>query len=304
MKIKSYIIFLVVVLFSILFIGYVYDILSEVTVNADLNLQSRKIETPIKLLLNGYLGAFFAFNYLGNINWLIIPLAIIYYLVAKPNLTRQHFAFIALIIAALLLIGLKGYFNPRYAFTLLPLFIFMVFDLTWKTVGLFNDKRLQYASLIVLIGLVGWNFYREAISVRFKKKVNEIIIESDDVVTSVTNEAEVADVMEFINDMSTTAYFLVDNAPEFYYHTSKKGHYYWNGDDFLYMKNGRTKLIEGKSLSEISDTLENDLDCKYIFSYSTYRGYNPKFDEYLSTECKLIASDKDYRQLYQIVHEN
>lgn len=304
MKIKSYLIFLAVAVASILFIGFIYEVLSEVTPGADLNLQARKIETTTKLILNGYLGAFFAFNYLGNISWLLIPLCVIYYLVAKSQLTRTHFAFITFLLFALLLIGLKGYFNPRYAFTLLPLFVFLVFEITWKTSKLLNNNFLRYTSLVFLIGLIGWNFYREAISVRFQKKVNEIIVESDEVIKSVEDDSEVADVMEFINKMNTTDYFLVDNAPEFYYHTSKKGHYYWNGDDFLYMENGRTKLMVGKSLSEISDTLQNELACKYIFSYSTYRGYNPKFDEYLSTECKLIASDKDYRQLYQIIHEN
>uniref|UniRef100_UPI00404B44D6 hypothetical protein n=1 Tax=Flavobacterium sp. TaxID=239 RepID=UPI00404B44D6 len=306
MKFKSYIIFLIVALVTVAFIWFIYDVLSQVTPGADLNLQARKIETTTKLILNGYLGAFFAFNYLGNINWLLIPLALIYYFVAKPKITRIHVAFIFLIVFALVLIGLKGFFNPRYAFTLLPLLVFLVFELTWKTSKLLNTPILRYASLVFLIGLISWNFYREAISIRFTQKVSEIMVESDDKATLVSNsnDAEVLDVMEFINDMSTTDYFLVDNAPEFYYHTSKKGHYYWNGDDLLYMKNGRTKLIEGKSLSEISDTLENDLSCKYIFSYSTYRGYNTRFDEYLSTKCKLIAFDKDYRQLYQIVHEN
>ena len=305
MKFRSYIIFLVVAIVTVLFIWFMYGLLSEVTPGADLNLQARKIETPTKLILNGYLGAFFAFNYLGNINWLLIPLALIYYFGAKPKITRIHVAFIFLIAFALILIGLKGFFNPRYAFTLLPLFVFLVFELTWKTSKLLNTPTLRYASLVFLIGLIGWNFYREVFSIRFTEKVSEILAEDKDIPTKNSNDVEVADVMEYVNEMKTSDIFLVDNAPEFYYHTSKKGHYYWNGDDFLYMKNGRSKLMEGKSLTEISDTLKNDLGCKYIFSYSTYRGYNLRFDEFLSKKCKLIASDKDYRQLYMIiVHEN
>lgn len=301
MKVKSYIIFLVVTLLSILFIGYIYDILSAVTPNGDLNLTARKIETPIKLWLNGYLGAFFAFNYLGNINWLIIPLALTYYIIAKPTLRREHFAFIGLISVALLLIGLKGYFNPRYAFTLLPLFVFLVFDLTWKMAGLSQSKILQYTSIVVLIGLVGWNFYRETFSIRFKEKVTEIVEEAPIVIEK--NTSEVEDVMEYLNAMKTTNYFLVDNAPEFYYHTSKKGRYYWNGDDFLYTEDGRSQLMEGKSFKEITAKLTKELDCKYIFSYSTYRGYNERFDDYLNSECKMIASDDKYRELYQIIYE-
>lgn len=303
MKIRSYIIFLVAAILSILFIGFIYDTLSEVTPGADLNLQARKIETPIKLWLNGYLGAFFAFNYLGNINWLMIPLAITYYLVAKPTVNRKHYAFVALIAFALMLIGLKGYFNPRYAFTLLPLFIFLVFDLMWRTVGLLKDKKLQYLSIVFLVGLISWNFYREAISIRFKEKVSDLVEDAPEEHVSQARSVDVDDVMEYINGLKSTNYFLVDNAPEFYYHTSKKGRYYWNGDDFLYMKDGRSKLMEGKSLKEITQKLTQELGCKYIFSYSTYRGYNPRFDEYLSSECKLIASDEDYRELYQIIYE-
>jgi hypothetical protein len=304
MKAKSYIYFFIIVLLSVVFIYFIYELLAVVTPGADLNLQARKIETPTKLFLNGYLGVFFAFNYLGNMNWLLIPMLPLYYILAKPKLKRSHYVFFIIVLFAVALIGFKGFFNPRYAFTLLPLFVFLVFELTWKTSKYFNNDKLRFASLAFLVCLAGWNFYQEALSIRFSEKLSQVIEVQSEKEINQNEGVEVEDVMVFINELETTDNYLIDNAPEFYYHTKKRGHYYWNGDDLLYLKDGRTKLLEGKSFDEVSMKLQKEMKCKYIFSYSTYRGYNPRFDKFLDERCKLIASDADYRQLYEIIYEN
>jgi len=118
----------------------------------DSNLIARGIETPAKLWLNGYLGLFFAFGYLGNINWLALP--VLMYLLLNIR-KRQHWeqALLLFFVMAILLVGVKGYFNRRYALTLLPLTISLVVYAGW----LLSEKYrlMPYLRILLFVLFAG-----------------------------------------------------------------------------------------------------------------------------------------------------
>jgi|688.fasta_scaffold64544_3 hypothetical protein len=118
----------------------------------DANLIARGIETPGKLWLNGYLGLFFAFGYMGNINWLALPV-LLYLLFSIRNRPHWQKALILFFVLAVCLVGLKGYFNRRYALTLLPMTLSLVVYATWRLSEHF--RLLPYMRLVLFIGLLG-----------------------------------------------------------------------------------------------------------------------------------------------------
>lgn len=118
----------------------------------DANLIARGIETPAKLWLNGYLGLFFAFGYLGNINWLALPV-LFYLLFTIRKRENWQQALIVFFVLAVLLVGVKGYFNRRYALTLLPITLSLVVYSVW----LISEKYrlLPYLRVVLFVALAG-----------------------------------------------------------------------------------------------------------------------------------------------------
>ena len=138
----KYIIFtLITVLISLLILSAVYSIIDKKTDNPSTPEkaaeQLKEIETPGKKWLNGYLGIFFRFKYLGNINWLIIPL-LIYFFLFKKKPQRWQMALIFAWLLTTLFIMIKGYTNYRYQFTLFPFTATIILLLLWE---LLKDKK-------------------------------------------------------------------------------------------------------------------------------------------------------------------
>jgi hypothetical protein len=138
---KNIIICLAAVLISILVLHLVYQIIDQ-RVREEIETKEEyigDIETTGKQWLNGHLGFFFRFKYLGNINWLIIPLLIWFFVSkARKKLERWQMALGFVWLFTVLLIAVKGYANPRYQLTLFPITSVMVLFLLWKFL---EDKK-------------------------------------------------------------------------------------------------------------------------------------------------------------------
>jgi hypothetical protein len=311
---KIYIYFSSFVILAIAIIALVYSEIEKVIPNADTNLAARNIESTTKLILNGYLGVFFGFKYLGNISWLVFPLGIIYYQICQPKLERKHWAMLFFFTISFLLIAAKGFFNPRYQLTLLPFLVFFVFYFLWNIFEKLENKPLKYIGSFIIIIIVFTNFYKEVLGERFTKKLKSVFdkenIENQIINDDIKNESFedlhqdifVEDVLIFMEEMDYSDYFLVNNLPDFYYKTSKKGHYYWCGDDDFYSSEGKKKIFTDKSSEEILKYFK-EINCDYIYTYESYVNYNKVFDEFLIQNCELIAKDKENKLLYQIIHE-
>lgn len=283
-------------------IALVYSLTSITVEDPDTNLAARNIETPYKLLLNGYLGLFFGFKYLGNINWLLLPLGLVYLIRNQFKLTKAKWALITFFFLAFCLIAVKGFFNFRYAFSLLPICIFTVFLLIDR---LAVNKATAAAYSYVLLAFTLFGFQNEFSSDRVKRKINEVFFSSE---SSVQDEVDpkanimVGDILQEISEREIEDWVLVNNQPDFYYHTRQKGLYYWSGDDFYFDQNGRAKLFGGRSDVEVLEVLKSRA-CTHVYTHLHYEGYNEDFDQFLITNCELILEDPRGRQLYKILYE-
>jgi len=141
--------------FVILFLCILYAVqLHNDKTITDINLIYRRIETPSKFLLNGYLGHFFNFKYLGNLNWLFIPLALYATLKLKYFNENWKKAVALAYLLSLLLISLKGYFNSRYQLTLLTITLPSTLFFIWlylKENQLLNYKFRVFFFLLFLV---------------------------------------------------------------------------------------------------------------------------------------------------------
>jgi|GEM_PF-6237599 len=120
--------FVLLVLLIIIGIGYhiysdSYEYLNTV------NNRIRGIDSPIKLWLNGYLGIFFRIKKFGFLPSLMIPILIVFLWNFHRRENWQKILFFVYILTAML-IGHFGYGNYRYAFTLYPATVVVIFLFT------------------------------------------------------------------------------------------------------------------------------------------------------------------------------
>jgi len=277
----------------------VYMLLTQKIPRADLNLESRGIESPIKLLLNGYLGLFFRFGMLGDINWIVSPAFIVFLFTVKPKFTREQKALVVVLFFSFALIALKGYFNSRYQYTLIPFALFFLFLFTWKIYTHFgNPYYLREIVLVFLLGLVMQFTYMTLFGSRAQEHIDRIFAGKKTAVVS--DHLEVDDVHPYIDSLPTNRTFLVNNYPNFYYYTHKKGHYYWCLDDFLYTKKGIRKIFDKRDQQQVKTFLLDSLNCAYIYTHKTYNDFSDRFKTFLKEECTLVVQDRDLTQLYKI----
>jgi hypothetical protein len=124
----------------------------------------------MKLWLNGYLGHFFAFAYLGNINWLAIPLIIFFAWKFKPWTNTQK-ALLFFYVLALILIGLKGFFNRRYPFTMLPFTIGFISLSVFYLIDRFKLSRFIPLFVLCILMVIFLNDARYSLGMFSGKKV-------------------------------------------------------------------------------------------------------------------------------------
>ncbi len=303
MKKRRFYFFLVVFLFLLVEVS-VYYFLNQNVDGVDKNLKERGIETIEKLYLNGYLGVLFGFKYSGNINWIILPLFVIYLIQKRFQISRVGGGMFLFLLLSMLLIGLKGYFNARYQYTLVLVIICLIMYLLWELRGILDNVSFRVIiGILVLFSFFNMSF--ELMGNRVKEKFNMVFgssIKNNDFNNSSLNNfdtIEVDNLLEYIESISTNKYFLVNNLPDFYYYTSKKGYYYWCGNDEYYSEEG-IKPLFNQDMEKVYYQLKK-MNCKYIYTYKLYFEYNKNFDLFIKKYCVLIAEDRDNRVLYKIL---
>lgn len=280
---------------------FIYGLLTSKTPHADVNLEARGIETPIKLILSGYLGLFFGFKYLGLVNWLVIPLFLLFIWIVKPVFSREQKAFLLLIVLSFGLIALKGYFNQRYQLTLVPLVFLFIFLFIWKIfTHLNNPFYLREITMIFILLNSAFYTYHLLYGPRVQEKIEQIFVENIPKPSIAENFKTVHELTDFVDSIEVTQAFLVNNLPDFYYHTNKKGLYYWCQDDFYYSGKGITRIFENRTDEEVLLYLKKNLNCHYIYTMEIYNKYSVRFEKFLNTYCTLIAKDRENKQLFVI----
>lgn len=160
---------------SIIFVVLVeilYFWLSRKIEGADVNLVRREIETSDKLALNGYLSHFFRFKHFGIMNLMVLPI-LLRDLLNFRKLKNWQKGFIFIYVTSLILIGVKGFFNPRYAMTIFPVTVgYLIFSL--HTI-LINKKFYRIAKLtpFYIIGIGVFFFIQQQVFDRLTNTFSE-----------------------------------------------------------------------------------------------------------------------------------
>jgi hypothetical protein len=277
----------------------------------DINLIYRRIETPTKLLLNGYLGHFFNFKYLGNLNWLIIPFGI--YAVVKLHFfdTPWKKALALSYLMALLLISVKGYFNSRYQLTLMPLTLPMAvlfLSLYIQENNLVKYKFHIVLSLFLLIIIntaVGFLFMQQKTGNTVPDGKGGLMYKLMHTIETLNKfenkqKSTAYPVIDFIRSLPEEEKILVNNLPMLYYYTNKSGTYYWCGDDTYYTIKGRSLLMENRGIDEMRQFISDTLGCKYLLSTDYYNQHSEKFNAFVHSYCKPVFMDNGEFVMYEI----
>jgi hypothetical protein len=283
----------------------------------DVNLIHRQIETPLKFWLNGYLGHFFNFKFLTNINWLLIPLFLYAFFILKFFDAPWKKALLVAYGFSLLLVCVKGYFNSRYQLTLFPISIAALFIF----LSLFLDKNQLHAHKVkIFIGLLILVLANDIISYVFLRRGNNASVLTykprgvvGNLITSIQHFPEKLreyehkeqstpyPVVAFIRTLPQESKFLVNNLPLLYYYTNKTGVFYWCGDDTWFAEKGKRRLMENRSHEEMMRFVKDSLGCDYLLSTPNYNKYDAYFDEFTKKYCKPVFLDVGEFAVYQIV---
>lgn len=92
---------------------------------------------------------------------------------------------------------------------------------------------------------------------------------------------------------------LVNNFPSVFYHTNIKGVYYWAGDDLIFDDKGRYFLFTDRTIEESLKLLKK-LGVEYVYTSLTYNKYSTEFNNFLFSNCTLLAEGKGGYQLFRV----
>ena len=291
---KPLIFFLIALIISVLVLCLVYRVIDK---RAQTSLSRSpqymaEIESPGKKWLNGYFGVFFRFKYLGNINWLAVPLLAWFLLTGKKRKReRWQMALAFAWLLTFLFIALKGYYNSRYQLTLFPFTAAVILLLMWE---LLKDKK-TYLKILCFSALglmclynIGHYFHRYAFFWELR--------------VSRTNVHFPHELLNYLDSRKDIAHprsrVFVFNQPIYYYYTDKSGIDYespYRYDIFLGLKQKKGNR------RELHRTIRKKWHVKFILidwaSESKYKDSN--LAEFLNCECNLLLDDNGYR-LYEV----
>jgi hypothetical protein len=303
----------------------------------DINLILRRIDTPYKVWLNGYIGFLFNVKYVGLLNWLLIPLGIYYFRKNTERLSPQLKAILLALSLITLLIAVKGFFNVRYQLSLYPvsiiLFLFLLSDFIRDN---FKDKVYSIfffiSFLIVLNNMMYLSLLQEKPLVKrmsnekkgFLSEMRQKIYNFQNLPDTIKNFNQSNNqlskalfflnyldtcgrknekpyvVLDFIDKLKNESKILVNNFPMLYYYTGKRGVYYWSGDDTYFGKNGVRPLLNGRTDEQITKFVKDSLQCRYVLSSHAYNLYNERFHKWIGKYGKPICFDASDFILYEI----
>lgn len=98
--------------------------------NSESYYRIREIHTPLKLWLNGYFGIFFRVHDFGYLILLIFP-CYLFIILCWEKISRAAKILLFVFSMTAILLGIKGFYNFRYAFTLFPFVILSIFWLSY-----------------------------------------------------------------------------------------------------------------------------------------------------------------------------
>jgi len=257
------------------------------------DLKTREIETNNRLWLNGYLGLFFRFRRVGYWSWLSLPLFLVFFAGLKKK-KKWEIALACVYILSAVLIAIKGYFNYRYALTLVPFTLTFIQAFGRDVLSGF-DRILRVGAYGFIVLLIIFNIHQ------YNPTMSQIISPSkiDSLPWGLLNN---------INKMNLEcdAVFLECNAPAFYYYTNKKGLSYnkrflrnkpgiltEKGIDNIFQEEAGVKELNPEKMTRAFDIMKSRYNIKYIF-IRRLPDYFVELNEIIRYGGDLLSTEKSY----------
>ncbi|MCB0795071.1 MAG: hypothetical protein KDB88_10070 [Flavobacteriales bacterium] len=262
----------------------------------DASLFERGISSPLLMWVNGYLGTFFNYRYVGVVAWMGIPI-LVSGLARWSDLNKVERGLSLCILLSVSIIGGMGGFNYRYAYTLFPLIIIMVFVSLHKAFDHFGYSRRE--RMIMLSSIVALNTLCLVMAMdhRIRVKQHDPTFRSPDTSSGPLGErlnTAPDDLDAWFGSLGIAEddRFLVNNLPVFYYRSDHYGTYYWAGSDQLYQANGTAFLFKDRTNEQVQAFLIDSLNITYVLSTRELTAYSDRFEEFLERSCTLIGEEK------------
>ncbi|MCB0785058.1 MAG: hypothetical protein KDC02_12720, partial [Flavobacteriales bacterium] len=208
-------------------------------------------------------------------------------------------------ILGVLVIGVFGGFNYRYALTFEPLFVVALFLFLHQAFEQFGHSLVQRRRyVLVLVGIAVLNTAL-AIDLRQRTKAANATFSSPDTEGGSLKErldSSPQDLEGWLKGMGVAATdtVLVNNLPVWYYRTERPGIYYWCGSDQLFLQDGTPFLFHDRTDAEVATFLRDSLNCRYVFSTKELSTFAPRFQTFLEERCTLLGTEHRDHTLHRI----
>jgi hypothetical protein len=302
---KRHLIWFLVPLGSVVFSLLYFLVLMPVKASpGELALFERGIGNPLLKVINGYLGAFFNLRFLGNTACWAMPILLILAFRWRSLVAWQRGALLFLSLAVLI-IGGAGGFNYRYALTLLPIMLILVFVVLEQAMvreQVRTGSRTTVHVLLVLATMLNsWLSMDLSTRMALADPVDRAR-HSDDApfYTKFDTAPEDLDGWMGRAGVKTTDRVLVNNLPIFFYGTDRPGLYYWCGADQYFGPKGEEPIFRTRTDDEVVRYMIDELRTRYIFSDRNLSRYDLRFERFLETHCKLLAEDDKGHTLHAL----
>lgn len=288
---------------SIAFSLLYFLVLMPVKANpGELALFERGIGSPLLKVLNGYFGSFFNLRFLGNTACWAMPILLLLTLRYRSILPWQR-GVVLFLLLAVLIIGGAGGFNYRYALTLLPallVVVFVVLEQGMERGQVPSAVRIGVHVLLVLATVLNsWLSMDLSTRMALADPV-ERSREQDEAPFYTKFDTGPDDLDGWLAHagVGATDRVLVNNLPIYFYETTRPGLYYWCGADQYFGPNGEEPIFRTRSDDEVLQHLRDTLRTRYIFSDRNLSRYDLRFERFLETHCTLLAEDEKGHTLH------
>ncbi|MEZ4755370.1 MAG: hypothetical protein R2817_00940 [Flavobacteriales bacterium] len=270
----------------------------------ELALFERGIGSPLLKVLNGYLGPFFGLRYLGNTACWALPGLMVLAMrwrQLEPWL-RGTVLFLGL---AVLIIGGAGGFNYRYALTLLPALLVLVFLLLERGMAgagvPFSGRTVVHVLLVLATLANSWLSIELSQRMALEDPVDRARME-DDRPFYTKFDTGPKNLEQWFTSAGVERHdrVLVNNLPVYFYLTDRPGLYYWCGADQYFGPKGEEPIFRTRTDDAVVSYLADSLGTRYIFSDRNLSRYDPRFERFLESHCTLIAADDKGHTLHAL----
>ncbi|GEM_PF-2912353 len=278
------------VLVSVLVIG-----IASASKNGGFYYSYRGIDTPLRLLFHGYLGLFFRINTFGFLSWIAVP-CLIYIFFTLRRRASWEIAVAAVYFLSVLVVGIKGFYNARYAFSIFPLSVTLVLLFIHD---LIREKTVQVRAAVYL-----------ALSLIVIVNVFANVPQYRKYLSTITGDGSPINrgIYDFINGVNRKASgnvnFLVINQPDFYYYSGARGYTYkdnvFTGVRGLYTEEGILDIFSGRTAEEAFGIMKEKYNIGYIYINERKRQNFHEIDDIIRHGCSLVFSDESSMSVYRM----